>query len=94
MGTQQCLPAAVQRYIGFFLIDNDPELTTGRKIAEDFSSYGIFQPNTLTLRGTIPDPNQVSPVGLNGGRLAEAIRTLIHENDGDLFFGNYIWRHP
>ena len=78
-------------YIGFFLIDNDPELTTGRKIAEDFSSYGIFQPNTLTLRGTIPDPNRVSPVGLNGGRLAEAIRTLIHENDGDLFFEIYIW---
>ena len=25
---------------------------------------------------------------MNGGRLAEAIRTLIHENDGDLFFGN------
>ena len=75
-------------YIGFCPIDNDPELTPGRKLAEDFSSYGIFQPNTLTLRGTIPDPNQVSPVGLNGGRLAEAIRTLIHENDGDLFFGN------
>jgi len=42
----------------------------------------------MTLRGTIPDPNQTTPIGLNGGRLAEAIKALIHEEDGELYFGN------
>ena len=70
------------------MIDDNQELTNGRKIAQHFSSYGIFQPNTMTLRGTIPDPNQTTPIGLNGGRLAEAIKILIHEEDDELYFGN------
>lgn len=75
-------------YIGFFLIDEDPELKEGRNIAQSFSNYGIFQPNTMTLRGTIPDSNQMMPVGLNGGRLAEALREIIKEVQGDLLFGS------
>lgn len=75
-------------YIGFFLIDENPELVNGRDIARYFSNYGIFQPNTLTLRGTIPDPNQMSPIGLNGGRLAEALQDIIKEVDGDIFLGS------
>lgn len=75
-------------YIGFFLIDEDKGLTEGRKIANSFSSYGIFQPNTMTLRGTIPDPNQMTPIGLNGGRLAEALQDLIKEEDEELLFGS------
>lgn len=74
-------------YIGFFLIDEDPELIEGRKIANDFSKYGIFQPNTMVLRGTVPDSNQMTPIGLNGGRLAEALQDLIKGSDGDTFFG-------
>ncbi len=75
-------------YIGFFLIDDDPELVNGREIAKYFSNYGIFQPNTITLRGTVPDPNQMTPVGLNGGRLAEALKDIIKEIEGDLRFGS------
>ena len=75
-------------YIGFFLIDNTVDLKVSRKIAEDFSAYGIFQPNTITLRGTAPDTNQTTPIGLNGGRLAEAIKTLIHTEDDEVYFGN------
>ncbi|HJA66928.1 hypothetical protein B5F07_07900 [Lachnoclostridium sp. An169] len=75
-------------YIGFFLIDDAIDLKASRKIAEDFSAYGIFQPNTITLRGTAPDTTQTTPIGLNGGRLAEAIRTLIHSEDSEVFFGN------
>lgn len=75
-------------YIGFFLIDEDPELKEGRNIAQSFSNYGIFQPNTMALRGTIPDSNQMMPVGLNGGRLAEALQELIKEVQGDLLFGS------
>lgn len=75
-------------YIGFFLIDDNQGLTAGRKIVQHFSSYGIFQPNTMVLRGISPDPNQMTPIGLNGGRLAEALKALIREEGGDWFFGN------
>ena len=75
-------------YIGFFLIDDDKDLENGRKIARALSNYGIFQPNTMTLRGTIPDPSQSSPLGLNGGRLAESIKELLSTVDDDVMFGD------
>lgn len=40
------------------------------------------------MRGTAPDTNQTAPIGLNGGRLAEAIKALIRFKDGEVFFGN------
>ena len=42
----------------------------------------------MTLRGTMPDMTQTTPIGLNGGRLAEAIKTLIHSEDDEVFFGS------
>lgn len=76
-------------HIGFFLIDGSPELVNGRQIAKHFSDYGIFQPNTMTLRGTVPDPVQTSVIGLNGGRLAEALEEIIKtDKDGNIRFGS------
>lgn len=75
-------------HIGFFLLDNNPELEQGRSIAKYFENYGIFQPNTLTVRGTVADPNQMTPIGLNGGRLAEALEDIIYEKDDDMFLGS------
>lgn len=75
-------------YIGFFLIDEAPELMEGRKIVQEFKKYGIFQPNTSTLRGIVPDVNQLEPVGLNGGRLAEALQDLFKEKDEEFFMGS------
>ena len=75
-------------HIGFFLLNSDPELECGRRIAKYFENYGIFQPNTLTLRGTLPDSVPLTPIGLNGGRLAEAIEDMICEEDGDRMFGS------
>jgi predicted ATPase len=39
--------------------------------------YAIFAPATPILRGIAPDPATRAPVGLFGGRLAEAIQTLL-----------------
>lgn len=75
-------------HIGFFLIEDDPELEYGRSVVKHFENYGIFQPNTLTLRGTVADPNQMTPIGLNGGRLAEALEDIMYEKDGDAFLGS------
>lgn len=87
-GRSNASSQSMNNYIGFFLIDDKPELLEARSIASDFSKYGIFQPRTAVLRGIIPDTNQIAPVGLNGGRLAEALQDLIEEKDGDLMFGS------
>lgn len=51
------------------------------------SGYGIYQPDTLTLRGNVADPTQVTPIGLNGGRLADAMEDLISIVDDEIMFG-------
>ena len=87
-GRSNASSALTNNSIGFFLLDDDPELVKGRKIVDDFANYGIFQPNTAILRGTVADPIQMDPLGLNGGRLPEALQDLIHEEDGEVFFGS------
>ena len=59
-------------------------LAAGRYVAD----YGLFQPDTLTLRGNVPDPTQITPIGLNGGRLAEAVGDLFRTVDDELMFGS------
>ena len=51
------------------------------------SGYGIYQPDTLTLRGNVADPTQVTPIGLNGGRLADAMEDLFSVVDDEIKFG-------
>lgn len=54
------------------LEQNDP----ASKLLSLLSGYSIFSPSTSVLRGIQPDNQTRSPVGLNGGRLAEAVRDL------------------
>ncbi|MGC9357580.1 MAG: AAA family ATPase [Anaerolineae bacterium] len=44
---------------------------------ERLRSYVIYFPNTPVLRGTQPDITQRLPIGLAGGRLAEAVDELL-----------------
>lgn len=80
--------AQMNNRIGYFMLSealaSEEYLSAGRYIG----NYGIYQPDTLALRGTIPDPTQVTPVGLSGGRLAEAMGDLFKTVDGDLMFGS------
>lgn len=46
------------------------------KIMIDLQRFAIYCPNTPTLRSTIPDPQSREPLGLAGGRLAEALEEL------------------
>lgn len=60
-------------------------------------NYSIYSPNTPTLRAMISDSQSRAPVGLSGGRLAEAfaeLRKSILDNDGALLddvFGLADW---
>jgi predicted ATPase len=50
------------------------------KLLEDLRQFAIFSPDTPTLRGLDSDPQSREPVGLSGGRLAEAIDTVFRAN--------------
>lgn len=43
---------------------------------QQLQDFAIYCPNTPTLRGLVPDPQTREPVGLSGGRLAEAVADL------------------
>jgi predicted ATPase len=79
--------AQLNNKIGYFIYSEALSAPEYVRAAGYIGDYGIFQPDTLTLRGTVADPVQTNPIGLNGGRLAEAIQDLIHEENGDLMFG-------
>jgi hypothetical protein len=51
------------------------DLFTG--VISALSDYAIFTPNTPALRGAVQDMTQRHPVGLAGGRLAEAVEDLL-----------------
>ena len=68
--------------------DNDPDFTSKTSLLA-FANiypflipYAIYQPTTPILRGTIADPSQTEPLGLNGGRLAEAVEDLTGTDSG------------
>ena len=78
-GRSNASSAKLNNKIGYFTIS---EALSGKdyvQAAKYIGDYGIYQPDTLTLRGTVADPIQTNPIGLNGGRLAEAIQDLLHE---------------
>lgn len=76
-------------YMGLFLQESDVSLSSARDSIVQLKDYSIFQPNTQTLRGTQIDPYQINPLGLCGGRLAEAIEELLKKDNDDSFsFGD------
>ena len=74
--------------VGLLMLDLNNELIDVRPQVNCLKKYAIYQPVTPILRGTLSDPAQTVPLGLSGGRLAETIADLIHEQDGDLLFGD------
>jgi predicted ATPase len=62
------------------------------ELLQRLSDYAIYAPSTNTLRGLTPDPHMREPVGLGGGRLAEALRAfaigaaipMLHRDLGNL----------
>ena len=50
-------------------------------LLDDLAGYCIYSPNTQTLRNLVQDPQNREPVGLSGGRLAEAVQEMIEDKD-------------
>lgn len=53
-----------------------PEESPASNLLKELRQYAIYSPDTATLRGLDIDPQSREPVGLNGGRLAEAVRDI------------------
>lgn len=75
--------------VGLYLQEPDLAKSIASDVVEALRDFAIYQPNTQTLRGTQIDLYQNSPLGLCGGRLAEAIDELLHTSeDGDVYLGD------
>jgi hypothetical protein len=57
-----------------------PESPAGQLLS-DLRQYAIYSPDTATLRGLDSDPQSREPVGLSGGRLAEAVQDVFFASD-------------
>lgn len=73
--------------VGYFMVAEGLNGHACRRMGQYIEKYGIYQPDTPTLRGTIPDNTQVTPVGLNGGRMADALQEILKSIDGDMKVG-------
>lgn len=59
-------------------------------LMQTLQGFAIYPPNTPTLRAMVSDPQSRNPLGLSGGRLAEAFaefRKTILDHDEDLLDG-------
>jgi len=74
--------------VGMLMLENNEKLFEARPSIEWMKNYAVYQPSTPVLRSVLQESEPVIPVGLNGGRLAEAIQEILHEEDEELFFGN------
>jgi energy-coupling factor transporter ATP-binding protein EcfA2 len=58
-----------------------PVESLASKLLKELSQFAIFSPDTPTLRGLIPDSQGREPIGLHGGRLAEAVETVFKSEE-------------
>lgn len=58
-----------------------PTHSPASRLLQQLQQFAIYCPNTPTLRGLVPDPQTREPVGLAGGRLAEAVADLRKWNE-------------
>lgn len=53
-----------------------PEESPAGRLLEELRQFAIYSPDTATLRGLDTDPQSREPIGLSGGRLAEAVNDI------------------
>lgn len=55
--------------------------TPAAELLDALAGFCIYEPNTRCLRNLVQDPNPREPVGLMGGRLAEAVDEILKVKD-------------
>ncbi len=64
-------------------VEFEPDWAESR-LLDSLRDYSVFNPNTLTFRGLIPETQPHEPIGLSGGRLAEAVDELIQQGGEEI----------
>lgn len=62
-------------YTALKAVELSEESSAGRLLKE-LRQFAIYSPDTATLRGLDSDPQSREPIGLSGGRLAEAVNAV------------------
>lgn len=65
-------------YTALKAVEMAPNSSASRLINE-LRQYAIYSPDTSTLRGLDTDPQTREPIGLGGGRLAEAVQSIMRQ---------------
>ena len=71
-------------FVGGLMLEKNEDIQRILPSVDKLQRYGIYQPNTPTLRGQT-DAFQADPIGLCGGRLAEAIEDILVAGDSEKF---------
>ena len=79
-GTNLKIRAGLAALKSVEMLPTDP----ASQLIELLRSYAIYAPNTPTLRGIEPDPQSRVPVGLAGGRLADAVFDIMSPDPTDI----------
>lgn len=53
-----------------------PRGSAANRLLTELRQYAVYSPDTATLRGLDGDPQSRDPIGLSGGRLAEAVHDI------------------
>lgn len=64
-------------------VEFEPDWAESR-LLDSLRDYSVFNPNTLTFRGLIPETQPHEPIGLSGGRLAEAVDELLQQGGEEI----------
>lgn len=82
------MPKNVEQGIAALKTTELEESDPATQLLSNLRDYAIYAPNTLMLRGLTTDPQTREPVGLAGGRLAEAVRQLKNMARNDEFLAD------
>lgn len=58
-----------------------PSDSPGAAFFKQLATFSIYLPNTLVLRGSVPDAQLREPIGLSGGQLASAVHELMENKE-------------
>jgi energy-coupling factor transporter ATP-binding protein EcfA2 len=67
-------------WIALKLVDLNPE-EEPVQFLNALRDFAIYAPDTNTLRGLVPDPQQRAPMGLSGGQIPNALSALLRSRD-------------
>jgi energy-coupling factor transporter ATP-binding protein EcfA2 len=71
-------------WIALKVVDLNPN-DEALHLLDALRDFAIYAPDTSTLRGLVPDPQQRAPIGLSGGQIPNGLSAVLREQNHDEF---------